>query len=240
MAIKLQTLDDTAMVLSKEVAALPKHIAEIEKKLDSHQKRLDLDRAALAANQRDRKKAEGDIQMQEQKVSKLKSQMLDAKTNEQYRAFQHEIEFCENEIKRFEEQILELMGRSEALDSAVKVAEKALAEEKKEVDGEKARARDLTAKDQAKLAALQADRAGVARQISRSLLSEYERIRKGRANVAVAEVINGRCSKCNMSVRLQFLQELRAGNAIMKCESCARILYINEPEDFSDIAPAQA
>lgn len=239
MAIKLQTLDDTAMVLSKEVAALPKHIAEIEKKLESHQKRLDLDRAALAANQRDRKKAEGDIQLQEQKISKLKTQMLDAKTNEQYRAFQHEIEFCEKEIKRFEEQILELMGRSEGLTAAVKLAETALAVEKKDVDAEKNKARELTAKDQEKLAALHADRAAIAKQITPSLLKEYERIRKGRANVAVAEVVGGRCGKCNMSVRLQFLQELRGGNQIMKCESCARILYINEPEDFSaDIAQA--
>ena len=31
--------------------------------------------------------------MHEQKISKLRDQMLGAKTNEQYRAFQHEIEY---------------------------------------------------------------------------------------------------------------------------------------------------
>ena len=41
------------------------------------------------------------------------------------------------------------------------------------------------------------------------IASEYERIRKGRAGVAIAEVVQGRCSKCNIQLRPQFLQELK-------------------------------
>src|SRR5215475_15853160 len=91
-AVRLQEVDGRLAELTKEIASLPVHIAEIEKKLDSHQRKLDADRAALSANQKDRKKAEVEIQTQEQKISKLKGQMLDAKTNEVYRAFQSEIE----------------------------------------------------------------------------------------------------------------------------------------------------
>ena len=109
---------------------LPKHIAEIEKKLGAHERKLDADRAALAANQKERKKCESDIPVQEQKISKLKDQMLSAKTNEQYRAFQHEIEFCQKEIRRLEDRILELMSESEPLEKNVKAAEAALKEEK--------------------------------------------------------------------------------------------------------------
>ena len=88
--VQLQELYGRLTDLTKEIASLPKHIAEIEKKLDSHQRKLDADRAALTANQKDRKKLEGDIQVQEQKISKLKDQMLGAKTNDQFKAFQHE------------------------------------------------------------------------------------------------------------------------------------------------------
>ena len=76
---QLQAIDLRMAELEKEVAALPKHIAVIEKTLESHQRRLEADRAALAANQKDRKKFEGDIQMHEQKISKLRDQMLGAK-----------------------------------------------------------------------------------------------------------------------------------------------------------------
>jgi predicted nucleic acid-binding Zn-ribbon protein len=68
--------------------------------------------------------------------------------------------------------------------------------------------------------------------------SEYERIRKGRAGVAVSEAIEGRCSKCHINIRPQFLQELKAGNAIMVCENCKRILYYAPPQSFDDLVPA--
>src|SRR5256885_3173081 len=93
-AIRLQEIDNRLSDLAREIAALPKHIAEIEKRLVSHERKLEADRAALAANQKERKKCETDIRVQEQKISKLKDQMLQVKTNEQYRAFQSEIEFC--------------------------------------------------------------------------------------------------------------------------------------------------
>src|ERR1700691_1350580 len=97
---QLQAIDLRMAELEKEVAALPKHIAVLEKTLESHLRRLEADRAALSANQKDRKKLEGDIQLHEQKTSKLKDQMLGAKNNEQYRAFQHEIDFIAKEVRK--------------------------------------------------------------------------------------------------------------------------------------------
>ncbi len=137
LVIRLQDIDHRLADLQREIATLPKHITEIEKKLVSHERKLEADRAALSANQKERKKCEGDIQMQEQKVSKLKDQMLQAKTNDQYRAFQHEIEFCEKEIRKFEDRILELMSESEPLEKNVKIAEGALKTEKQQVEAEK-------------------------------------------------------------------------------------------------------
>src|SRR6185503_8210949 len=159
--IRLQEIDNRLADLAREIATLPKHIAEIEKKLISHERKLEADRAALSANQKERKKCEGDIQMQEQKISKLKDQMLQAKTNEQYRAFQHEIEFCQKEISKHEDRILELMGESEPLDKNVKAAEIALKAEKAQVESEKGVARERTAADRKAAAELEAERANV-------------------------------------------------------------------------------
>jgi predicted nucleic acid-binding Zn-ribbon protein len=234
-AIRLQILDDRAADLMKEIAALPKHIAEIEKKLETHQRRLEHDRAALTANQKDRKRLEGEIQTCEQKISKLKTQMMEAKTNEQYRAFQHEIDFCQQEIRRHEDRILDLMSESDPLEKAVKAAETSLATEKKEVEAEKAKTRERTAADQKEIDGLMQERKSILSQMDAKIASEYERIRKGRAGVAIAEVQNGRCSKCNMALRPQFLQELKRGDSIMVCESCKRMLYWNPPQGVEDL-----
>src|ERR1700740_3030412 len=116
---RLQSVDLKIADLEREIATLPKHIAHIEKPLDSHLRRLEADRAALTANQKERKQLEDDTKVEHQKVSKLKDQMLGAKTNEQYRAFQNEIGFCEQAIRKFEDRILDLMAEAVPLDANV-------------------------------------------------------------------------------------------------------------------------
>ena len=135
LVIELQSLDQRIAALDKEIAALPKHIASIEKTLETHVRRLEADKAALSANQKDRKKLEGDIQAHEQKISKLKDQMLTVKNNEQYRAFLNEIDYIQKEIRQAEDRILELMAESELLEGNVKKAEAALKEEKRQEIG---------------------------------------------------------------------------------------------------------
>jgi predicted nucleic acid-binding Zn-ribbon protein len=236
LVIRLQEIDNRLGDLAREIATLPKHIAEIEKKLTSHERKLEADRAALSANQKDRKKCESDIQMQEQKISKLKDQMLQAKTNDQFRAFQHEIEYCQNEIRKSEDRILELMGESEPLDKNVKAAEVALKAEKAQVEAEKQEARERTAADQKASKDLEAERAKAVEGMAKSTYQLYDRIRKARKGIGVAEAIDGRCSACNMAMRLQFFQDLKRSGQIMTCESCHRILYYNPPASFEDLA----
>ena len=236
LVIQLQSLDQKIAALEKEVAALPKHIATIEKALESHNRKLEADRAALTANQKDRKRLEGEIQVHEQKISKLKEQMLGAKTNEQYKAFQHEIEYVEKEIRKAEDRILELMTESEPLDVNVKKAEVALKEEKVVVEEEKTRARKRTAEDQAFLDTHRAERAEVVAKLPKATVSLYERIRVKLGGVTIAEVVNSRCQACQIMIRPQYLQDLRKGTELMRCEQCGRFLYINPPVSFEDVA----
>jgi uncharacterized protein len=240
LVIRLQEVDNRLADLTREISALPKHIAEIEKKLISHQRKLEADRAALSANQKERKKCETDIQAQEQKTSKLKEQMLLAKTNEQYRAFQNEIDFCAAEIRKSEDRILQLMGESEPLDRNVKAAEVALKAEKAEVDAEKQQARERTAVDQKALTELLEERGKIVASITPAVYQKFERVKKMRRGIGVAEALDGRCAECNMTLRLQFMQELRKGEQVMSCEACLRILYYNPPQSVDDLAGTPA
>ncbi len=231
LALKLQSLDQKIIALKREIAALPRHIAEIEKQLETHRRRLEADRAALAANEKERRRLEGQIQIQEQKISRLKDQMLEARTNEQYRAFQHEIEYAENEIRKAEDRILELMEEAEPLTEAVKKAEAALAEEQKEVDREKEEARRRTAADQQELEKAVEERKQVAAALNPKVFASYERIRKRLGYPVLAEGTTGRCSACNIALRPQYFQDLKHATEPMVCESCGRLLYYHEVID---------
>lgn len=227
LALRLQAIDRKIATLENEVAALPKHIAEIEKKLGVHTRRLEADRAALAGNQRDRKKFDGDIQLHQQKISKLHDQMLGAKNNEQYKAFQNEIAYAEGEIRKCEDRIIELMEKDEPLDKAVKAADSALKTEQKQVEAEKVRARDRSAANVKELAVHQADRKSITDQMAPDFHKEYERLRKKSKGTPIADATEGRCDACQMSLRPQFFQDLRRRDKIMFCESCGRILTYN-------------
>jgi uncharacterized protein len=240
VAVRLQALDLRISDLQKEIAALPKHVAEIEKKLNAHERRLEKDRAALAANQKERKRLDGEVQIFEGKITKLRDQMLGAKTNEQYRAFQNEIDFASREIRGCEDKILDLMTESESLEKSVKAAEAVLKEERQIVDADKARAEKRTAEDRKRMAELQVERKADAAAMSAQAVATYERIRKARGGIAVSEAVDGRCGQCHISLRPQFMQELKRGEEIRTCESCGRILYWYAPKSPEELAGINA
>src|ERR1700735_534108 len=238
LALRLQALDRKIATLDKEIATLPKHIAEIEKRLEGHKRRLEADRSALAVNLRDRKKMEGDIQLHQQKASKLREQMAAAKTNEHYKAFQNEIAFIDGEVRKCEDKIIVLMEQSEPLDTNVKAAEISLKAEEKDVETAKIKARVRTAIAQKEVCDLKADRKTVAEQMPPKLYTEYERVRKKTKNTPIADATDGRCSACQMALRPQFFQDLRRQDQVMFCESCSRLLTYNPVIDVAADAAA--
>ena len=153
-AIELQAVDRQIAQLSAEIAYLPRHIQQIENKLAGAQHQLESDRQTLADSQRDRRRLEGEIPLPQQKISKYKDQIYEVKTNEQYKALQHEIEFAEGEIRKIEDTILERMIAAEELEGRVRQAEEQLVGERKAVEKEKAEATAQTQVDEEALAEL--------------------------------------------------------------------------------------
>jgi predicted nucleic acid-binding Zn-ribbon protein len=236
---EIQDLDHRIAELTREISYLPAHISEIEGKLESHRRRLEADRALLSANVKDRKRLDDDIKVFESKISRLRDQMSEAKTNEQYRAFQHEIEFAQQEIRKIEDLILDRMAEAEILDQNVKKAEAALKQEAQEVEKEKKAAEQRTDADRAELALAEKRRAELAAGVTPKNLLIYERIRKLRGGVGVAAAREGRCTACNVILRLHYRQRVRTNQEVLTCEACGRILYYQPPEEPKEEAPKE-
>ena len=83
------------------------------------------------------------------------------------------------------------------------------------------------AADRAELARDTAAREIVFATLPAQLASVYNRMaQRSRDGIAVAEVVNGSCSACFMTLLPQMQVEVRKGQQIITCESCTRILYI--------------
>lgn len=229
--IELEKVDREIARLTDEVAALPKRVAAIEEKLADDKASVEKAKAAVKANEAARRKLEGDIQGFQQKIVKYREQSSSVKTNDEYRALMHEVQFAEQEISRCEDKILELMIRLEAEEKSLKTAEADLKAETVAVEKEKKEAQSRTAEDERLLAGLAEQRTQLRTGVSDSALAHYDRVLRQRKS-AIAEAREQKCLGCFVMIRPQIWQDLRTNGQIITCSSCGRILYYdpaNEP-----------
>jgi uncharacterized protein len=224
--LELQLADKEIRRLQDEVAALPRRMAVIEQKLAGTKAQLERARNAAKGDEANRKKFEAAIKDLQGKISKYRDQSLDVKTNDQYKALLHEIQFAEEEIRLNEDRILEVMVNVEARDKEVKAAEAELKAEMAEIEKEKEEARKVTAEDQKKLSEWNGKRDGLRQGISEDILRQYERVAKFRGT-GLAEVRDQKCMGCQVKLRPQTYNEVRNGEKVMVCESCSRVYYFN-------------
>jgi predicted nucleic acid-binding Zn-ribbon protein len=224
--LELQMADKEIRRLREEVAALPRRTAVIEQKLAGTRAQLEKARAAAKADETNRKSFEANIKDLQGKISKYRDQSLDVKTNEQYKALQHEIQFAEQEIRLNEDRILDVMVNVDARDKQVKAAEADLKAETAAIEKEKEEARKVTAEDEKKLAEWNSKRDGLRQGVSEDVLRQYDRVAKFRGT-GLAEVRDQKCMGCQVKLRPQTYNEVRNGERVMACESCQRIYYFN-------------
>lgn len=229
--LKLQDADKEIRRLQDEVAELPKRVAAIEAKLAGTKAQLEKAHAAVKADEAARRKYEGNITELRTKISKYRDQSLDVKTNEQYKALLHEIQFAEKEISANEDKILELMVNADARDKEVKAAQAELKEETTEIEKEKEQARQRTAEDEKLLAEWRAKRDLLRSGVSENLLRHYERVSKFRGS-GIAEVRDHKCMGCQVILRPQTYNDVRSGKETVVCDSCQRVLYFDPKEEL--------
>lgn len=236
--MQVQSLDLRLNDVRARLAAFPKKIAELDARVAAARAELDHSKAAQLATIKDRKKYELDVEQWKEKVRKYKDQTSQIKTNEAYKALQHEVQMAEAEIARAEDRLLEQMVAGEDYDRRIKASEKALKEAEEIVRGERGKVETEKAAAEKEFAELNTERERLAAEIPEDMRDHYERIAKKHNGVSLAEVRDEKCTACGMRVRPHVFQEMRRANSeeMFHCETCTRILYYIEPV----VAPAAA
>jgi uncharacterized protein len=238
--IDLQQVDSRLAELASQITAVPSRIQAIETQLNDSLRAHEARKLRLSANQKERRDLEGDVKVVEERISKHKDQLYQVKTNEQYRAMQKEIGGEDDKIRQIEDRILEKMEEAEGLQKLVQEAAARLDEEQVRVAGEKKRLETGRLSAEAERTELLARRSVLADGLNAAVRDTYERVRRGRQGIAVAEVRDGFCTACNVRLRPQSYNEVRTGQGIVTCESCSRILYYLEPPaDLSGLAEGE-
>jgi predicted nucleic acid-binding Zn-ribbon protein len=234
--LRLQEADKEIRRLHEEIAELPRRVAVIEQRLAGTKAQLARAQAAVKADDAAKRKHETTISDLHGKISKYRDQSLEVKTNDQYKALLHEIQFAEQEIAATEDKILEIMVNADARDKVVKAAQADLKTHTAEIEKEKEQAHQRTAEDEKLLADWNGKRDQLRTGIDEDLLRHYERVSKFRGT-GIAEVRDQKCMGCQVMLRPQTYNDVRAGEKIMYCDSCQRVLYLNPAEEKVEEKP---
>jgi predicted nucleic acid-binding Zn-ribbon protein len=229
--IELQAVDLRLAEVRALVAEFPKRLAQVDVRVAAARQQLTAAKDALITSLKDRKKYELDVEQWKEKARKYRDQSYEVKTNEAYRALQHEIANAEAEMAKAEDRLLERMVAGEEYERQVKAAERTIQEVEAQAKAERQKIEVEQAAAQKEFEAFNAKRQEAVGVISEDLLDHYQRIAKRHHGIALAEVRDETCTLCGVRVRPHVFQELRRASSeeIFHCESCTRILYYTEP-----------
>jgi uncharacterized protein len=223
--VRLQKVDDEIRALETRLAAIPKEIEALEKEIATERKNLDEASKALADAQKGHRANETVLAATEEKVKKYRDQLMNVKTNDEYKLMQKQIEVATSEVGEVEDRILQGYDAIKELEEEKKERQKELEKGQTEITAMERQLEAERAKLEAELASRKENRGRVLSEIPGELFDDYNRIAKTRGGIAMAEAIEERCQACMVRLRPQVFQELRVGEKIFHCENCRRILY---------------
>src|SRR5258705_5259042 len=229
--VELQRVDHQIAAVRAELEAFPKRIREAETKLGSARADVASAKEAHAHVIAERKKFEFDGQQWKDRARKYRDQSSAVKTNEAYKALQHEIATAEAEVAKAEDRQLEVMMGGEDSERRVKNAESALKSAEQTIAAERKAMHTQYAEKKKELDAALADRERAIAPIPEDLRVLYERIAKRHNGVALAEARDGQCRGCGIRLLPHILLQLLhdAHDDLFRCESCGLILYSLQP-----------
>jgi predicted nucleic acid-binding Zn-ribbon protein len=222
----LQDRDRRLNRVRSEVATVPGQRQMIQGKAAAGSAEYETIKKETQQLESDRKKLELEADALKERIGKVRAQQNETRSNDQYKAYEHQIETSQREISRLEDQQLELMERIEAATRQLAVATKAHAALKAETDRQLV---DLASREKhlaSELAGATEARAAAAAGIDDpSVLSRYDRLLKTKGDNLIVGVAGGVCGGCHMKLPTQSVVSAKGQSELVACPSCSRILY---------------
>jgi uncharacterized protein len=132
-----------------------------------------------------------------------------------------EVKHMKERFAEEEDAEMKLMEDADAADEAVRNATADLERARRQSASEEPGLKKELKKWSAELAQAESERDALWEQVPRAAQAAYSRMR---VQPGVAQVINGQCSACHVTVTSSGMQKLRAGDELVHCENCGRIL----------------
>ncbi len=201
----------------------------------THEAELAAKHEAIMQKQSAVDQLELEVKTHDDRTAQLREALNKSKTNKEYAALLTEINTGKADNSKLEDRILEDMNELEKLRGEEQVIQSKIEDEKQALANALKAAEAFEQDSQAEVEALGRERAEAASAVPTSTLSVFERVAERHDGEALARVVQPHpkrqefmCDGCNMGVTLEQFATLRSGSDIQVCNSCGRVLFIDD------------
>jgi len=180
------------------------------------------------AVQKEIDRKELDLKANEGEITKYNVQLNSIKTNKEYSALVSEIGSKKADMSILEDEILNTMSRLEAANQGYEKATEDLRNEEENLK-DLIESVDMEIKEaDIEIERIKNDQKKYIDSLDEYSLKHYNRLSNIKGGKAVVPVIGNVCGGCFMNITTQTLNALMSGKDLVFCQSCSRILYLDE------------
>jgi predicted nucleic acid-binding Zn-ribbon protein len=224
----LQEIDSAVEATKASLTAVEEQLGESEELIAARQA-VEEGRDALEDVSKQQRELEWQVDDLRSRLSDVEGKLYggSVRNPKELGSMQDEANILRGQLRRREDELLDLMVRVEESQTALREAEESLTEvearwrqDQKDLISEKE-------KLEGELAGLEERRKQQADLIEARVLTLYDNLWERRQGRAVVKVERGMCGGCRISLPMTVLQKARSGMDVVQCVSCERILYVS-------------
>ena len=226
----------------KRLQSLKSKINELKesqelRKQDVQKKKTQIeDKKALAEEKHEEKlsrqkeidRKELDLKTDEGEITKYNVQLNSIKTNKEYTALCTEIGSKKADMSILEDEILNTMSKLESVNEEYNKLQEDLRHEEESLKNLIESVDADVKKTDIEIEEIQNDQKKYIDALDENSLKHYNRLSSIKGGKAVVAVIDNMCGGCSMKITAQTLNLLMGSNELVFCQSCSRILYLEE------------
>ena len=228
LLIELQEFDSKLSKLRRNKKSMPLQLEAIRNRIEEKKQDIQSAEEEIKAVKIEIKGKELELHNAEDGIKKFQQQLLQIKTNKEYKALLVEIGGKKADNSCIEDDILDLMDKLDQKELRLNRGKDSLKEIEKKFQQEEARIKKEMQRVEKAIKEEEVKREKIAVKVDSNVLSVYTRLINNQDGLAIVPVIDGACGGCHLSLRPQTINEIKRAQDLVTCERCSRIFYLNE------------
>lgn len=232
--VELQLTESSILRKQNEINNLRKNekLLKLLSGLETEKKQLDELDKALGSVEHERKKLEGVVAIQNEKIKKNEEKLFSGTITsaKELVNYQEEIKSLKQNNDEFESKILEKMMEMDEYQVKIKDLSSKIAKLNSEISLLKSDIEEKIKIIETKITNLKNRKGDVVSIIPKEYFLKYESLKNKKGGIAVAVLKNEFCDICNMQIPSGDAEKIKDIDKVHKCPLCGRMLIIHREE----------